>query len=203
MKKYTLLAATAILSMGTMAANAAGNYGNQGLISSHVNASNTETIHMDVKFVEPLSITEVEHLDFGTLVAPRSGNTVVMVGNANGSVDISGSAIQLFSSGTGSPHQGKLSVSGNLTNYSGGLWDLYFTNDSVTLTSGTGNDAKTCGKVTGFRAPYAGITSTDFASGYLYYYATFTVDPSITENNTFQGSCSGSNTVTLVYGPEI
>ena len=196
-----LLATTAILSMGAIAANATGVYGSAtGVITSHLNVSNTETIHMDVKFVEPLSITERAHLDFGTIKSPRSGQTVILNNDrksmCNGYNEYGGTATQLYTSGTGAPHMGRMEFTGSTTGYSvGNMYDLYFANDSIDLTDG-GNT--TCGTVSGFETPYAGV-DTGLSDGFLCYSATFTVDQSITADTPFQGSCSGTNTVTVVY----
>lgn len=188
-----LLATTAILSMGAMAANAA-----VSADETYTNLSNAVTINMDVAFVHSLNIIEHSRTNFGILLNPMAGQSVT-ISSLNDTPTLGGGATLAFNSGTNAPKRGSLFVT---PTYNGanndthtvpyGRYDVVFGASSVDLVNGS----EVCGTVTDFNWT-TGHTSFDGAEP-IYYGATFTVDSSMTASHRFSGKCTGSTTATLV-----
>jgi len=200
--KFLLLATTALLSMGAIAAN-----------SANTNISGTPAkLDASVKFMEPVSITQTQALHFGTLLRPQAGQTVVWGPSDLTAVSSGSTAQQVFTSGAQAPKIGIMKYTGpNLTKEQSGIRLLFSStqngtqgeNATVPLTSGSGQNAKTCGSVL-FTPNLAksgsssyGDTSALNNNDEIYIGGAFTVDENY-DNSISYGECTGSVYVTLV-----
>jgi len=190
MKKLNLLlATTAMLSMGTMAVKATGTA-----------VSDATRIDIDVKFVQSLTLTQANHLEFGTILNPEVGQEVAFSPHAscthmntratedNPATLLPGTQIS----------KGKLTISG-IDGYpvSGGHFEAVITDSSVTLRRSA--DSAECGIVNNFDVPYdADLWNLLVTDGEVCYYGDFTVTNVPAGNS----SCTGQNTITVMYVPD-
>ena len=185
MKKFNLLlATTAILSMGAVAAKA-------------VDIA-TGTITADVTLANAASITEVNHLDFGVVLNASKGKTVT-IDHSNGTIGGSASIV------SDTAQRGSLTIS-NLEGYvaSGAhTARISFPTDILMEDAGM-----ICGHVTNIHisAENDAVTS----SGTYQFGGDFTVGENAADADSINdgiyspyagdiGTCSGDGTVTLVY----
>ena len=202
MKKLNLLlATTAILTAGAFVVNA-----------TDTNISgNAAQLQASVKFMEPVTIAQSQALHFGTLIHPTAGQTVVWVPyNSTTEVDAESTAQQAFTSGAQAPKVGIMTYTGpdlTLTNEGDFILSLSSTasgaqdiSATISLTSGSGESAKTCGSVH-FDGSYVKMPDNQYKvlhnGDSIYVGGRFTVDENY-DNSISYGDCTGSVYVTLV-----
>ena len=190
-----LLATTAILSMGAMAAKA------EEIVSG------VASLQASVNFVEPVSITQSQALHFGTLLHPEAGQSVIWQPNdSTTEIASSSDAQQVFSSGSLAPQVGIMTYSGPTINLEEGYeFRLFFSSTeigtqdkdaTISLTSGN----KTCGSVS-FANDYVKMPTATSDSltnnNNIYIGGVFEVDEDY-DNSITYGQCTGSVYTTLV-----
>ena len=194
--KFLLLGATAILSTGALLANA-------GTVSQNI--SNAATVNMNVEFISAVTLTEDVPFNFGKIINPEVGQKVQFPAVV-GCQDITATNNEYGGAGNpafakivpGSANRARLTVSG-LNGYPTTAkenFSLVFGENEVTLVNSSDQE---CGTVTQFNDTFTFSDDSAFNDFVTNNKLCLKADFEITNVPTGNTTCTGQNTVTLVY----